>query len=375
MRYGQFLPVEGTIGFVAPSFGCNIEPYYSSFKNALAVWEKEGYRLKCGPNAFEGSGLGISNSPEKCAEEFNDWYASGETDVLISCGGGELMCEILDHVDFEAIRQGKPKWFMGYSDNTNLVFLLTTLCDTAAIYGPCAPAFGMEPRHPALLDAMKLLRGETRSSHGYELWEKESLKTEDNPLQPYHVTEPSTMRCWLPERRDAADPAYTQAETGDMQSDTASRSARGEDQDSPEEIHMEGRLLGGCLDSLINLCGTRFDQVAAFNEKYKEDGVIWFLESCDLTVFGIRRGFWQLAHAGWFDNAKGFIIGRPYCYGQEIMGLDQYRAVTDMLKGYGVPVVMDADIGHLPPMMPLVSGSLAKVTVKGNEIQVEMEYR
>ena len=34
MRYGQFLKDEATIGFVAPSFGCNIEPYKSSFDNA-----------------------------------------------------------------------------------------------------------------------------------------------------------------------------------------------------------------------------------------------------------------------------------------------------------------------------------------------------
>lgn len=30
MRYGKFLPENGTIGFVAPSFGCNIEPYKSA---------------------------------------------------------------------------------------------------------------------------------------------------------------------------------------------------------------------------------------------------------------------------------------------------------------------------------------------------------
>ena len=49
---------------------------------------------------------------------------------------------------------------MGYSDNTNLNFLLPTLCDTAAIYGPNAPAFGMEPWHPALFDASYLLCGQ-----------------------------------------------------------------------------------------------------------------------------------------------------------------------------------------------------------------------
>ena len=71
-------------------------------------------------------------------------------DAIISCGGGELMCEILRYVDFERIAQAKPKWFMGYSDNTNLTFLLTTLCDTAAIYGPCAASFGMKPWHAAI---------------------------------------------------------------------------------------------------------------------------------------------------------------------------------------------------------------------------------
>lgn len=145
MKYGKFLPENGTIGFVAPSFGCNIEPYKSAFENAQKVWTKEGYSLSLGPNVYEGCGIGISNTPEKCAQEFNEWYEKEDVDVLISCGGGELMCEILPYVDFEKIRQEEPKWFMGYSDNTNLLFLLATLCDTAGIYGPCAAAFGMEP--------------------------------------------------------------------------------------------------------------------------------------------------------------------------------------------------------------------------------------
>ena len=43
MRYGKFLPEKGTIGFVAPSFGCNIEPYRSAFINAQKIWEQQGY--------------------------------------------------------------------------------------------------------------------------------------------------------------------------------------------------------------------------------------------------------------------------------------------------------------------------------------------
>lgn len=342
MKYGHFLPEKGAIGFIAPSFGCNIEPYRTAFGHALAVWQGKNYELKCGPNVYEGAGLGISNTPEKCAQEFNDWYQSPETDVLISCGGGELMCEILEYVDFKKLRSCEPKWFMGYSDNTNLTFLLTTLCDTASIYGPCAPAFGMEPWHESLQDAMELLTGKSRKAHGYDRWEKESLKTETDPLQPYNVTEPRVLVCY-PHGKG--------------------------------EISLQGRLLGGCLDSLINLCGTRFDQVDAFNERYKEDGVIWFFEACDLNVMSIRRALWQLSHAGWFHNARGFLIGRPLCFGEEFMGLDQYKAVTDVLSEFHVPIIMDVDIGHIPPMMPLVCGSLASVSVLGNDIQINMEYK
>lgn len=340
MKYGHFLPEKGTIGFVAPSFGCNIEPYRSAFAHAGEKWSSQGYQLKYGPNVYEGCGVGISNTPSKCAAEFQSFYEDAESDVLISCGGGELMCEILDYVDFEAIRKAEPKWFMGYSDNTNLTFLLATLADTASIYGPCAAAFGMEPWHESLQDAMNLLTGKSQRAHGYELWEKEGLKTEEEPLLPYHVTEPRMLRTY------------------------------------PEgDCEIRGRLLGGCLDSLINLTGTCFDQVAAFNEKYKEDGVLWFLESCDLNVMSIRRALWQLKHAGWFASAKGFLIGRPLCYGEEFLGLDQYKAVTEVLGDLQVPIVMDVDLGHLPPMMPLVCGSVGHVNVKGNDIDIEMEYR
>ena len=72
---------------------------------------------------------------------------------------------------------------------------------------------------------------------------------------------------------------------------------------------------------------------------------------------------------------KGFLIGRPLCYGQELMGLDQYHAVTDLLSEYRVPIVMDVDIGHLPPQMPLICGSMADVAVKGNKLTMQMELR
>ena len=340
MRYPHFLACNGNIGFVAPSFGCATEPYITGFKKAQERFKNLGYGIVNGPNVYEANGIGISNTPELCGQELTDMYTSDKSGALISCGGGELMCEILGYVDWDKIVKAEPKWFMGYSDNTNMTFLLTTLCDVASVYGPCAAAFGMEPWHPAIQDAFDVLTGEKLTIKGYDLYEKEGLKDEENPLLPYNVTEPC-IRKKVPDT----------------------------------DIKMEGRLIGGCLDVLTLLLGTKYDKVQAFTERYKEDGIIWFIEACDLNVMGIRRALWQMEQAGWFGHVKGFLIGRPYCNGEEFLGLDQYEAVTGILGKYNVPIIMDLDIGHIPPAMPLICGSYAKVTSVGNDVEVAMELK
>lgn len=353
MRFPEFLKEKGTIGFVAPSFGCNIEPYKTAFAHAQEKFKALGHQVVLGPNCYEGCGIGISNTPEACGKELTEGYVSKDSDVLISCGGGELMCEILDHVDFEQIKKADPKWYMGYSDNTNMTFLLATMCDTASIYGPCAAAFGMEPWHASMQDAYDVLCGKKTSVEGYPFWEKESLKDEEHPLAPIHATQKRVIHSFLPQNM-----------AGKIQL-----------AETEQPIRFEGRLIGGCVDCLVNLLGTTYDHVAAFNEAYKEEGIVWFLESCDLNVMAIRRAIWQMQHAGWFSHVRGFLIGRPLCYGQELMGLDQYHAVIDLLKEYQVPVLMDLDIGHIAPMMPLICGSHVQVQYSAQQLKIDMICR
>ena len=168
MRYPEFLKDNGTIGMVAPSFGCTFEPYKSCMEAAIKRFEKMGYTIIEGPNCRKEDGIGISSSPENCGRELTEYYSFDNSDILISCGGGELMCEILDYVDFEAVKAAKPKWFLGYSDNTNFTFLLNTICDTASIYGPCIGAFGMDELHPALSDTINTFTGKLQDVWGYD---------------------------------------------------------------------------------------------------------------------------------------------------------------------------------------------------------------
>lgn len=341
MRYPEFLREGGSIGFIAPSFGEATEPYASRFDNALKIFKEAGYKTVEGPNCRLSKGIGKSNTPEKCAEEINDFFINSRSDIIVSVGGGELMCEDMPFVDFEAIKNAKPKWFIGYSDNTNLTFLLPTLCDTAAIYGPCVTDFGMRKWHPAINDAFSLLKGEKLSFTNYDGWEEEGVEKEGDYLAPFNITEPyKQIIAW-----------------------------------KEKEASFSGRLIGGCMDVLSVLLGTKFDKTKDFLEKYKDDGFIWFLESCDLNVMSIRRSLWQMENAGWFKYVKGFLIGRPYNYKDEFDGFNCHDAVTGILEKYNVPIIMDVDLGHLSPMIPIVSGGFAKVSAKENDLKIDMELK
>jgi muramoyltetrapeptide carboxypeptidase LdcA involved in peptidoglycan recycling len=357
MRYPDFLKENGTIHFIAPSFGCATEPYITMFDNALKKFSELGYKYILGPNSRAANGIGISNSPDLCGKELNEAYTDDSSDAIISCGGGELMCEVVPYMDFDLIGKSRPKWYMGYSDNTNFTFLSATLADTAAIYSPCASSFGMEPWHSSINDAMDLVTGKSLTVHGYDMWEYEDIfadnsgeapsEEEENPLAPYDLNRKTEYKYFIP---------------GDGAELIAANDAK---------IEIEGRLLGGCMDCLENLIGTKFDRVSDFADRYKDDGIIWFMEACDLNVMTIRRTLWHMKNAGWFKNLKGFLIGRPLHFGEEMMGLDQYNAVTGVLAEYGVPVLMDLDIGHLPPMMPLITGAYAHVRASENSIEIE----
>ena len=99
MRFPEFLKEHGTIGFVAPSFGCATEPYYTAFAHARERFGQMGYHTQMGPNCLVDKGIGISNDPALCGKELNESYCGTENDVIISCGGGELMDKIKQIAD------------------------------------------------------------------------------------------------------------------------------------------------------------------------------------------------------------------------------------------------------------------------------------
>jgi hypothetical protein len=67
-----------------------------------------------------------------------------------------------------------------------------------------------------------------------------------------------------------------------------------------KDISFSGRIIGGCLDVLTTLVGTSYADLDCFNEKYKEDGIIWYLESCELNTMAVIRQLTHLKRNNWF---------------------------------------------------------------------------
>lgn len=327
-----FLKPGSKIALIAPSFGCTDEPYKTKLMESIKNLKAAGYRVDEGENIWVLKGVAASNTPQKRAEEFMKAYADESVDAIFSVGGGELMCEILPFIDFKKIQGYKPKWFMGFSDNTNLTFTLTAWANLVTVYGPCAGQFFSKPFRLDAKDAMRMLQGE-KEFEGYPLWERNSLATPENPLAPLNLTEKKVLKPYNYQRP------------------------------------FSGIMLGGCLDCLINICGTKYDNVSAYVSSLGE-GVVWYLEACDLNPLSIRRALFELREAGWFKTAKGFVIGRPVCFGMDLMGVNQYNAVTDILGECDVPIIMDADLGHLAPAIPYKNGALATVGIEDNNLKV-----
>ena len=121
--------------------------------------------------------------------------------------------------------------------------------------------------------------------------------------------------------------------------------------------------------------GVRGYTVAEFAEKYKEDGILWFFEDCELTPMAVRRTLWAMKHTGWFKHVKGFLIGRPMNEDEVIFGLGHEEAVISVLKECGVPIAYGLDFGHLPPHMPIVCGAVAEAEGNGKTFRITYDFR
>ena len=83
-----------------------------------------------------------------------------------------------------------------------------------------------------------------------------------------------------------------------------------------------------------------------------------------MTAESVFLALWHMKQAGWFEGAKGFIFGR-ICMQSSFVGLTYEETITKALGK--VPIIFDADIGHVSPRMTIINGAWAHVKSKNGK--------
>lgn len=329
MIYPKNLENGFKIGVTAPSAGFTDEIDLIRLESGVRNFEDLGYPVLVTDNVRRHE-KGRSSDGITRAREMEQLFLNPEVGAIIAASGGDYLVEMLSHIDLEIIKK-YPKWIQGYSDTTGILFTITTNLEIATLYANNFGSFGMEKWHDSLRDNLKILEG-------YEIEQKSFHKFQDGFKQKitgYEGFELEKEVNWVNLYPRGWEPG--------------------------SELTLSGRALGGCLDVLLNLIGTRFDKTKDFIKHYQKDKIVWFLESFDLGSEALIRGLWQLKEAGWFDHAAGFIFGRPAMYHSDT-DTTYAEAVQTVLGELQVPIILDADIGHKPPQFTMMNGALIHIS-------------
>jgi len=325
MRYPEFIKTGDYIGVTAPSAGITEDGKLKRLDNAINNIKKLGF------NYVETSNVRTdiaerSSSAKQRADEFMSLWNNEDVKSIILAAGGYYESEVLEYLDFEKMKNIKPKWIQGYSDSTNLTFLTTTLLDTASIYCDNFGNYGMRKLSRNLTDSIEFMKGNEVLQESFEKYQE---GRNDYDIDPYAE--------------------YT------LDKDVKWKNLKNENR-----IQFEGRALGGCFDILVNLIGTRYDKVKEFIEKYKEDGIVWYFDICDMLDSSLFMHLVQFKYAGYFENCKGIIFGRVGNI-REDLNISFEEIIEKSIGGLNIPIIIDADIGHVGPQLAIVNGAIINV--------------
>lgn len=329
MKKPNFLKKGGTIGVCAPSSGFEEKPFVDMCNLAKERLNSLGFKVKFSESCFSNLN-GRSNTKSKRSKEFQDLYFSDEIDIIISLSGGEYEMEILDELNLNKIKNcSKPKLFCGCSDNSILTFLLTTYCDLRTIYGHNFYELCIE--HEVIDNYLAFLTGKNVSNTEIVDVSKSDYSWNMKEAQTKYIID-----------------------------------YKNEWKVKPNiNIDVTGMVIGGLLDDLIHICGTKYDKTKSFVKKYSEYGFIWYFDICTLEPEIVKRSFWQLKNAGWFKNAKAIIIGRPINQ-SDSFGITYYDNIYDELGSLNIPIIFDYNVGHIPPGYHFYNGCVARLLIDGN---------
>ena len=326
MIYPNKVNKNDLIGITATSSGVTSQFDIERLKLAKNNLKKLGYKTIETNNVFTNEKF-VSSSGKERAKEFMDLWKNNDVKVIHQVRGGELLLEMIPYIDSNIIKENAPKWLIGYSDSSLLNFYITTKYHIATINSSNILKFAMENLHISLLNQLDVLEKNTIIQKSFDKYE--DIKIDDQlTYNLSHKVKYISLYC-------------------------------------DKKIEFKGRMIGGCLEAISSLIGTKFDCVKSFLDSYQE-GFIWYLDIYDSNPLILERLLWQMKYADWFKNVNGILIGRTRS--EKMIGdltyLDVLKKIFDDLD---IPVIIDVDIGHVMPQFSIINGSLGTFIYENNK--------
>ncbi len=318
------------LGIISPSWGGA-----GAFPHRTALGIKQlhefGFSVKVGTHALNQRGF-VSDTPENRVADLHTMFADPEVKAIIAAIGGDHACHLLPLLDLDLIRDN-PTILVGYSDITVLNVALWQAIGLVTFNGPMLLTDFAEQPEMYTYTAEYFLRVTGLSTPSEPIvpagwWTEEFLDWElRQDLTRHRDLNPSEGWTWLKD--------------GDT----------------------EGVLIGGCLESLDHLRGTRFwpDWTDA----------IFFFELSEESPSPARVDslLMDYENMGVLEKLQGMLVGRPYHYSPEKKE-DLRQVILDRTAAYDFPIVTDMDFGHTAPQFTLPIGCRARLNSATQEFQI-----
>lgn len=310
-----------TVAIVSLSRGMLGEPEFIHKYYIAKERLERGYGLKvvAMPNALKGMDY-LYRHPEARAADLMEAFRNPEIKAIFNAIGGDDTIRLLPYIDFDVIRSN-PKIFTGFSDTTTNHFMLHH-AGLVSYYGASV-----------MNNFSEYVRINEYTRRMIEQTLFHPQPTLEIPSAPYWYDDEDEKIWWSEANQNIQKPYH------------------------PEEIGyeliqgsgvVEGELLGGCIDVMVELTGT---PIWPNKEGWRDK--ILILEtseedmSCDMLTWILRNFQAQ----GIFDVIKGILVGKPARRSKYEPYKEVYRKVVGFEANHPeLPILYNVNFGHAEPI-------------------------
>ena len=333
----KMLQKGDTIAFISPSARLNLL-LPAPLQRAKAFIEGLGYHVKVIFNSREPANLHESML-QRC-EEIHEAFRDTSIKAIICNVGGSHANELLRHLDYQLIKS-HPKIFCGYSDITLLHYAILSQTGLQTFYGPTTFTDFADVPTPFQFTIDQFLHV-LQSSAGKAIGHVPRSPEYAEDLPDFFFGNQYSQKA----RGLSPSPAWRWLREGSA----------------------TGRILGGCLPSLLRLTGTPFWPA--------HRGCILFLETPmgedmkdPFSLEKTRSCMADLVNAGVIDEIRGLVVGRPYGY-DEKMREEFAQLIADQCYGATFPILLNVDIGHTAPILTLPINAMVCIDSSKDEFSI-----